>query len=95
MGPSSDEDGDGALGVGLAVSASDIRIVGLILYVFGHHSAVLLVPLPKEGVGDIDGVVLSAVAVIVNEADRWSVRVLSFCLALVVDAALLVLFHRK
>jgi hypothetical protein len=44
MGLSTDVDGDGVLGVSLALSASDIHIVGLILNVSGHLGMVLFVP---------------------------------------------------
>ena len=78
-------DGDGVLGVASAVSSSDIRIVGVILYVLGDFGAVFVVPFPEPGIRDVDGVEMAAFKLIVNEACRWSVGV--FHHALVVDAA--------
>ena len=93
MGVSTDVDGDGVLGVASAVSSSDIRIVGVILYVFGNFGAVFVVPLPILGIWDVDGVEMAAFKLIVNEACRWSVGILDH--ALVVDAANLVFRKRS
>ena len=78
-------DRDGVLGVGSAVSSSDIRIVGVILYVLGDSGTVFVVPFSELGVWDVDGVEMAAFKVIVNEACRWSVGI--FDHTLVVDAA--------
>jgi hypothetical protein len=72
---STNVDRDGAAGVALTVSASDICIVGLILNVSGHLGSVLLIPVPVHGVWDVDGVVMATVRVIDNEPCRWVVRV--------------------
>ena len=92
-GLSTDVDWDGVLGVTPAVSSSDIRIVGVILYVLGDLGAAFEVPLPILWVWDVDGVEVAAVKLIVNEACRWSVGI--FHHALVVDAANLVLRDRS
>ena len=92
-GLSTDVDWDGVLGVTPAVSSSDIRIVGVILYVLGDLGAAFVVPLPILWVWDMDGVEVAAVKLIVNEACRWSVGI--FHHALVVDAANLVLLDRS
>ena len=78
-------DWDGVLGVPSAVSSSDIRIVGVILYVLGNFGAVLVVPFPITGVWDVDGVEMAAFKLIVNEACRWSVGI--FDHTFVVDTA--------
>ena len=49
VGLSANVDGDGVLGVALAFSASDICIVGIILYVLGNFGAAFDVPLPWMG----------------------------------------------
>ena len=82
---SADVDGDGVLGVASAVSSSNIRIVGVILYVLGDLGAVFIVPFPVFGIWDMDGVEMAAFKLIVNEACRWSVGI--FHHTLVVDAA--------
>ena len=87
-GLSTDVDWDGVLGVALAFSTSDIRIVGVILYVLGDLGAAFLVPFPILGIWDMDGVEMAAFKLIVNEACRCRVRV--FHHALVVDAANLI-----
>ena len=84
-GLSTDVDWDGVLGVALAFSASEIHIVGVILYVFGDLGAAFFVPLPIHGIWDMDGVEMSAFKLIVNEACRCRVRV--FHHTTVVDAA--------
>ena len=78
-------DWDGVLGVPSAVSSSNIRIVGVILYVLGDLGAVLVVPFPITGIWDVDGVEMAAFKLIVNEACRWSVGI--FDHTFVVDAA--------
>ena len=78
-------DWDGVLGVPSAVSSSDIRIVGIILYVLGDFRTVFVVPFPKPGIWDVDGVEMAAFKLIVNEACRWSVGI--FDHTFVVDAA--------
>ena len=93
MGVSTNVDGDGVLGVPSAISSSDIRIVGVILYVSGDFGAVFVVPFPILGVWDVDGVEMAAFKLIVNEACRWSVGI--FHHALVVDAANRVLLERS
>ena len=85
VGVSTNVDGDGMLGIASALSSSDIRIVGVILYVSGDFGAVFVVPFPKLGIWDVDGVEVAAFKLIVNEACRWSVGI--FHHALVVDAA--------
>ena len=86
-------DRDRVLGVASAVSSSDIRIVGVILYVLGDSVTVFVVPFSELGVWDVDGVEMAAFKVIVNEACRWSVGI--FDHTLVVDAANLVFLHWK
>ena len=85
MGLSTDVDWDGVLGVPSAFSASDICIVGIILYVLGDLGAVFMVPFPKHGIWDMDGVEMAAFKLIENEA--WRCRVGVFHHTLVVDAA--------
>ena len=85
VGLSTDVDWDGVLGVDSAFGASDIRIVGIILYVFGDLGVAFFVPLPIHGIWDVDGVEMLAFKLIVNEACRCRVGV--FHHALVVDAA--------
>ena len=85
VGVSANVDGDGVLGVASAVSSSDIRIVGVILYVLGDLGAVFVVPFPEPGIWDVDGVEVAAFKLIVNEACRWSVGI--FDHTFVVDAA--------
>ena len=85
VGVSTDIDGDGVLGVASAISSSNIRIVGVILYVLGDFGAVFVVPFPVSGVRDVDGVEMAAFKLIVNEACRCRVGV--FHHTLVVDAA--------
>ena len=67
-GLSTDVDWDGVLGVASAVSASDIRIVGIILYVFGDLGATFVIPFPIHGFWDMDGVEVATVKLIENEA---------------------------
>ena len=93
MGVSTNVDGDSVLGVPSAVSSSDIRIVGVILYVLGDFGTVLVVPFPEPGIWDVDGVEMAAFKLIVNEACRWSVGI--FDHAFVVDAANRVFLDRK
>ena len=93
VGLSTNVDGDGVLGVALAISASDIRIVGVILYVLGDLGAVLVVPFPILGIWDMDGVEMAAFKLIENEALRCSVGV--FHHAFVVDAADFILLDRN
>ena len=84
-GLSTDVDGDGVSGVAPPCSSSDIHIVGIILYVLGKDRAGFRVPFPILGVWDVDGIEMSTVKLIENEALRCSVGV--FHHALVVDAA--------
>ena len=80
------------LGVTSAFSSSDIRIVGVILYVFGDFGAILVVPFPIHWVWDVDGVVMATFKLIVHEACRCRVGI--FHHALVIDAAKLVFIDR-
>ena len=93
VGVSANVDGDGVLGVASALSSSDIRIVGVILYVFGDFGAAFVVPFPVLGIWDVDGVEVAAFKLIVNEACRWSVGI--FHHTLVVDAANFVFRERS
>ena len=93
VGVSTDVDRDGVLGVASAVSSSNIRIVGVILYVLGDFGMVFVVPFPILGIWDVDGVEMAAFKLIVNKACRWSVGILDH--ALVVDAAIFVLHDRN
>ena len=68
MGLSTDVDWDGVLGVTPAVSSSNIRIVGVILYVLGNLGAVFVIPFPILWVWDVDGVEVATFKLIVNEA---------------------------
>ena len=88
VGLSTDVDWDGVLGVTSALSSSDIRIVGVILYVLGDFGAVFVVPFPILGIWDVDGVEMVAFKLIVNEACRCRVGV--FHHALVVNATKLI-----
>ena len=92
-GLSTDVDGDGVLGVASPCSSSDIRIVGVILYVLGKDRAGFLVPFFIEGVWDMDGVEVSTVKFIENETVRCRVGV--FDHTFVVDAANRVLLDWK
>ena len=92
-GLSTNVDRDGVLGVPSPRSSSNIRIVGVILYVLGEDGVGFLVPFPIEGVWDVDGVEVSTVKLIENEALRCRVGVL--CHTLVVDAANLVFLDWK
>ena len=85
VGLSTDVDWDGVLGVTPAVSSSNIRIVGVILYVLGDFGAVFVVPFPVLRVWDVDGVEVATFKLIVNEARRCRVGI--FHHAFVVDAA--------
>ena len=67
-GLSTDVDWDGVLGVTSAFSSSDIRIVGVILYVFGNLGAVFVVPFLVHWVWDMDGVEMATFKLVVNEA---------------------------
>ena len=89
VGLSTDVDWDGVLGVPPAVSSSNIRIVGVILYVFGNLGATFVVPFPVLWIWDVDGVEMATFKLIANEA--WRCRVGIFHHTLVVDAAELVL----
>ena len=91
-GLSTDVDWDGVLGVTPAVSSSNIRIVGVILYVLGNLGAVFVVPFSILWVWDVDGVEVATFKLIVNEACRCRVGI--FHHALVVDAAELVFLDR-
>ena len=93
VGVPTDVDGDGVLGVASAVSSSNIRIVGVILYVLGDFGAVLVVPFPVAGIWDVDGVEMAAFKLIVNEACRWSVGI--FDHTFVVDTANCVFLNWK
>ena len=66
-GLSTDVDGDGVLGVTSSFSSSNIRIVGVILYVLGNFGAVFEVPFPVHWVWDMDGVEMATFKLIVNE----------------------------
>ena len=87
-GLSTDVDWDGVFGVTPAVSSSNIRIFGVILYVLGNLGAFFVVPFPILWVWDVDGVVVATFKLIVNETCRCSVGI--FHHTLVVDAAELV-----
>ena len=93
VGVPTDVDGDSVLGVTSAISSSDIRIVGVILYVLGDLGTVFVVPFPEPGIWDMDGVEMAAFKLIENEACRWSVGI--FDHAFVVDAANRVFLDRK
>ena len=67
-GLSTDVDRDGVLGVSSPCSSSDIRIVGVILYVFGDDGAGFFVPVPITGIWDVEGVEMATVKLIENEA---------------------------
>ena len=92
VGLSTDVDWDGVLGVTPAVSSSNIRIVGVILYVLGNLGAVFVVPFPILWVWDVDGVEMATLKLIVNEACRCRVGI--FHHTRVVDAAELVFLDR-
>ena len=81
------------LGVSSPCSSSNIRIVGVILYVLGEDGAGFFVPFPIAGVWDVDGVEVATVKLIENEALRCRVGIL--CHTLVVDAANLVFLDRN
>ena len=83
-----DVDWDGVLGVTSAFSPSDIRIVSVILYVFGDFGAVFVVPFPILGVWDMDGVKMTTFELILHEARRCSIGI--FHHTSVFDAAELV-----
>ena len=68
VGLSTDVDWDGVLGVASAVSPSDIRIVGVILYVLGDFRAFFVIPFPILWVWDVDGVEVATFKLIENEA---------------------------
>ena len=87
-GLSTDVDWDGVFGVTPAVSSSNIRIVGVILYVLGDLGAVFVVPFPILWVWDVDGIEVATFKLIVNEAFRCRVGI--FHHTPVVDAAELV-----
>ena len=87
-GLSTDVDWDGVLGVTPAISSSNIRIVGVILYVLSDLGAVFVVPFPILWVWDVDGVEVATFKLIVNEACRCSVGI--FHHTSVVDVAELV-----
>ena len=88
VGLSTDVDWDGVLGVTPTVSSSNVRIVGVILYVLGDFGAVFVVPFPILWVWDVDGVEVATFKLIINEACRCRVGI--FHHAPVVDAAELV-----
>ena len=77
------------MGVAPPCSSSDIRIVGVVLYVFGEDEAGFFVPFPIMGVWDMDGVEMATVKLIENEA--WRCRVGVFDHTPVVGAANFVL----
>ena len=83
-----DVDWDGVLGMTSAFSSSDIRIVSVILYVFGDFGAVFVVPFPVLGVWDVDGVEVLTFKLILHEACRCSIGI--FHHTPVIDAADLV-----
>ena len=87
-GLSTDVDWDGVFGVTPTISSSDIRIVGVILYVLGDLGAVFVVPFPILWVWDMDGIEVATFKLIVNEACRCRVGILHH--TPVVDAAELV-----
>ena len=91
VGLSTDVDWDGVLGVTSAFSPSDIRIVGVILYVLGDFGAVFVVPFPVHWIWDVDGVEMMTFKLIVYEARRCRVGI--FHHALVIDAAELVFLN--
>ena len=93
VGLSTDVDWDGVFGVAPTVSSSNIRIVGVILYVLGDLGAAFVVPLPILWVWDVDGIEVSTFKLIRNEACRRRVGI--FHHALVVDAAELVFLDWK
>ena len=90
---STDVDWDGMLGVTPTVSSSNIRIVGVILYVLGNFGSVFVVPFPILWIWDMDGIEVATFKLIVHEACRCSVGI--FHHALVVDAAELVFLDRN
>ena len=90
VGLSTNVDWDGVLGVTSAFSSSNIRIVGVILYVLGDFGAVFVVPFPIHWIWDVDGVEMATFKLIVHETRRCRVGI--FHHALVVDAAELVFF---
>ena len=92
-GLSTNVDRDAVLRVPPPCSSSDIRIVGVILYVFGKDGAGFFVPFPVTGVWDMDGVEVATIKLIENEPLRCRVGVL--CHTLVVDAADLVFLDRS
>ena len=67
-GLSTNVDWDGVFGVTPTVSSSNIRIVGVILYVLGDLGAVFVVPFPILWVWDVDGVEVATFKLIFNEA---------------------------
>ena len=67
VGLSTDVDWDGVLGVTPAVSSSNIRIVGVILYVLGDLGAAFVVPFPVLWIWDVDGVEMATFKFIANE----------------------------
>ena len=87
-GLSTDVDWDGVFGVTPAISSSNIRIVGVILYVLGDLGAVFVVPFPILWVWDVDGIEVATFKLIVNEACRCRVGI--FHHTPVIDAAKLV-----
>ena len=92
-GLSTDVDWDGVFGVTPTVSSSNIRIVGVILYVLSDLGAVFVVPFPILWVWDVDGIEVATFKLICNEACRRRVGI--FHHALVVDAAELVFLDWK
>ena len=89
---STDVDWDGVLGVTPTVSSSNIRIVGVILYVLGNLGAAFVVPFPILWVWDVDGVEVATFKFIVNKACRCSVGV--FHHAPIFDTAELIFLDR-
>ena len=84
-GLSTNVDRDAVLGVPPPCSSSNIRIVGVILYVLCEDGAGFFVPFPIKGIWDVDGVEVATIKLIENEALRCRVGVLHH--APVVDAA--------
>ena len=88
IGLSSNIHWDGAFRVCFAVASSDREIFGVILNILGNDHQLLFIPPPIMGIRDIDGVVVAALRVIENEANRWSIVVVGFvCDSVIVDGA--------
>ena len=88
IGLSSNVNGDGFAWVCLAVTSSDMEIVGAIADVPSDHHRFFFVPLPVLWVGDINWIVMVAFRVIENEADGCVISILGFvCDPVEVDGA--------